>query len=77
MFKMFSWLEGTQVLKTAEQWLSALKRDEFSIDFTNGKSLLHRGEDPSIQCQYRIEGTNLQERAQIELGVLLSGLQRK
>jgi len=74
---MFSWLEGTQVLKTAEQWLSALKRDEFSIDFTNGKSLLHRGEDPSIQCQYRIEGTNLQERAQIELGVLLSGLQRK
>merc|ERR1712107_414285 len=25
MFKMFSWLGGTQVLKTAEQWLSALK----------------------------------------------------
>ena len=75
---MFSWLEGTQVLKTAEQWLSALKRDDgFSIDFTNGKYLLHKGEDPSIQCQYRIEGTNLQERAQIELGVLLSGLQRK
>ena len=40
MFKMFSWLEGTQVLKTAEQWLSALKREDgVSIDFTNGKSL--------------------------------------
>ena len=49
----------------------------FSIDFTNGKSLLHKGEDPSNQYQYRIEGTNLQERAEIELGVLLSGLQRK
>jgi len=64
MFKMFSWLGGTQVLKTAEQWLSALKREDgFSIDFTNGKSLLHKGEDPSIQYQYRIEWTNLQERA--------------
>ena len=64
MFRMFSWLEGTQVLKTAEQWLSALKREDgFSIDFTNGKSILHKGEDPLIQYQYRIEGTNLQERA--------------
>ena len=63
MFKMFSWLEGTQVLKTAEQWLSALQREDgFSIDFTNGKSLLHKGEDPSLQYQYRIEGINLQER---------------
>jgi len=52
MFKMFSWLEGTQVLKTAEQWLSALKREDgFSIDFTNGKYLLHKGKDPSIQYQ--------------------------
>ena len=57
-------MEGTQVLKTAEQWLSALKREDgFSIDFTNGKSLLHKGQVPSIQYEYRIEGTNLQERA--------------
>jgi len=64
MFKMFSWLEGTQVLKTAEQWLSAPKREDgFSIDFTNGKSLLDKGEHPSIQYQYRIKGANLQEGA--------------
>jgi len=57
-------MEGNQVLKTAEQWLSALKREDgFSIDFTNGKSLLHKGQDPSIQYQYRNEGTNLQEGA--------------